>query len=50
MTMATTTFEMEAMIHGYHVCATVWDARLERSSTASEKLTDQLVKGTSVET
>ena len=27
MTMATTTYEMEAMIRGNHVCITVWDAQ-----------------------
>jgi len=26
--MATTTYEMEAMIHGYHVYATLWDAQI----------------------
>jgi len=25
--MATTKYEMKAMIHGYHVYATVWDAQ-----------------------
>ena len=28
MAMATTTFEIEAMIRGYHVYATVWDAQI----------------------
>jgi len=28
MAMATTTYEMEAMIRGYHVYATVWDAQI----------------------
>lgn len=28
MAMATTTYEMEAMICGYHVYATVWDAQI----------------------
>ena len=28
MAMATTTYEMEAMIHGYHVYVTVWDAQI----------------------
>ena len=28
MVMATTTYEMEAMIRGYHVYATVWDAQI----------------------
>ena len=27
MAMATTTYEMEAMIHGYHLYAIVWDAQ-----------------------
>ena len=27
--MATITYEMEAMIRGYHVYATVWDAQIE---------------------
>ena len=34
MAMATTTYEMETMIRGYHVCGM---PRLERSSTALEK-------------
>ena len=34
--MATTTYEMEAMIHGYHVYAPYGIPRLE-SSTALEK-------------
>ena len=28
MAMATTTYEMEAMIRGYQVYATVWDAQI----------------------
>ena len=28
MAMDTTMYEMEAMIHGYHVYATVWDAQI----------------------
>ena len=28
MATATTTYEMEAMIRGYHVYATVWDAQI----------------------
>ena len=28
MAMATMTYEMEAIIHGYHVYATVWDAQI----------------------
>ncbi len=28
MAMATTTYEMAAMIRGYHVYATVWDAQI----------------------
>ena len=28
MAMAKTTYEMEAMIRGYHVYATVWDAQI----------------------
>ena len=28
MAMAITTCEMEAMIRGYHVCTTVWDAQI----------------------
>ena len=28
MAMATTTYDMEAMIYGYHVYATVWDAQI----------------------
>ena len=28
MAMATTTYEMEAMICGYHVYATMWDAQI----------------------
>ena len=28
MAIATTTYEMQAMIRGYHVYATVWDAQI----------------------
>ena len=28
MAMATTTYEMEAMIRGYHLYAIVWDAQI----------------------
>ena len=64
MAMATTTYEMEAMIRGYHVYVTVWDAqigeelycaRLQQVGYSNQEAVnhgtgDQLVKGTSVET
>ena len=36
MAMATTTYKMEAMIHGYHVYATVWDAQIGEARREGE--------------
>ena len=37
MAMATTTYKTEAMIRGYHVHATVWDAHIGEELYRAEK-------------